>query len=143
MLGQKMANARKVLVILDTRSRELSPLHHALALAERIKAQVILLRIDPPGERTPFTGWIDKAVIEIMNRAREAGIAVSCNSLKSRSEEAVLGFIQEQETDVLVIGEKEIQWGKDLLQMKTGLPFQIIRVKEKGDGDVHPKGKRS
>lgn len=138
-----MAVEKKILVVLDSESKELGPLHHALALAQRIGAQVILLRIEPPGERTPFTSWVDDAVLEIMNRAREADIAVSCNSLRSRAGEAVLGFIREQEPDLLVIGEKEIQWGKDLLQAKTGLPSQIIRVREKGDADVHPKAKRS
>ncbi|PKN24030.1 MAG: hypothetical protein CVU64_23110 [Deltaproteobacteria bacterium HGW-Deltaproteobacteria-21] len=143
MSGEKIGGEKKILVVLDSESRELSPLHHALALAERIRAQVILLRIDPPEERTPFTNWIEGAVLELLNRARETGIAVSFNTLKSRSEEAVLGFIREQETDVLVVGEKESQWGKDLLQMKKGLPSQIVRVREKNEADFHTRGKRS
>lgn len=134
---------KKILVVVDPESRELSPLHHALALAERIRAQVILLRIEPQEESTRSRNWIDDAILELLNHAREAGIAVSFNTLKSRSERAVLGFIREQETDVLVIGEKEVQWGKDLLQMKTGVPGQIIRVREKSEADFSSKVKGS
>jgi hypothetical protein len=59
-------------------------LHHALALAERIKAQVILLRIEPLEQKTALAGWVDEAVFELLNRAREAGMSVSCNTLRDR-----------------------------------------------------------
>jgi len=138
-----LEGGKKILVVFDAESRELSPLHHALALAERIRAKVILLRVEPPDEKTPITTWIDDTLLELLNRAREAGITVSFNTLQSRSEAAVLGFIREQETDVLVIGEKEVQWGKDILHMRSGVVPQIIRVKEKVDAGVHPRAKRS
>ncbi|RJR50994.1 MAG: universal stress protein [Desulfobacteraceae bacterium] len=143
MSGEKPCSGKRILVVWDSESTELSPLHHALALAERIGGQVTLLRIEPSQERAPFTNYRSEAVLELLNRAREAGIGVSFQTLKSRSEKAVLGFIREQEMDVLVVGEKEAQWGKDLLQMRRGVPSQIIRVTEKNDADFHPRAKRS
>jgi K+-sensing histidine kinase KdpD len=137
-----MAGEKKILVLLHPESRELSALHHALALAERIKAQVIVLRVEPVEQKTALAGWIDEAVLELLNRAREAGTSVSCNTLRDRSKEAVVGFVKEQEIDVLVVGEKERFWGNDLLQMKSRMPTQIIRVSEKEEAVGHSRRKR-
>jgi K+-sensing histidine kinase KdpD len=137
-----MAGEKKILVLLHPETRELSALHHALALAERIKAQVILLRIEPLEQKTALAGWVDEAVFELLNRAREAGMSVSCNTLRDHSRAAVIGFVREQEIDVLVVGENERRWIKDLLQMKSGMPTQIIRVSEKGEAVGHSRKKR-
>jgi nucleotide-binding universal stress UspA family protein len=137
-----MLGSKKILVLLDPQSRELSALHHALALAERIKAQVLLLRIEPLDQKTALASWIDEAAFELLNRAREAGIAVSINTLRDRSKAAVLGFVREQEIDVLVVGEKERRWESDLLRMKSNVPSQIIRVTEKEETVGHPRKKR-
>lgn len=138
-----MTGEKKILVLLDPQSRELSAVHHALALAERIKAQVIILRIEPLGERTALTGWVDDVLFELLNRAREAGVAVSCNTCRDCSGKAVLGFVQDQRIDVLVVGEKERHWEKDVLQMKSRMPAQIIRVKEKNEIGAHAGKKRA
>lgn len=137
-----MTGEKKILVLLDAESRELSALHHALALAERISAQVIILRIEPLKEKTALASWVDEAVFELLNHAREVGIAVSCNSFRDRSGEAIVGFVREQEIDVLVVGEEERHWEKELLQMKSGMPTQIIRVMEKGETVGHTRKKR-
>jgi K+-sensing histidine kinase KdpD len=137
-----MVGVKKILVVLNPESRELSALHHALALADRIKAQVILLRIEPLEQKTALAGWVDEAVFELLNRAREAGMSVSCNTLRDHSRAAVVGFVREQEIDVLVVGENERRWVKDLLQMKSGMPTQIIRVSEKGETVGHSRKKR-
>lgn len=137
-----MPGEKKILVLVDPESRELSALHHALALAERIRAQVMILRIEPLEERTDLASWVDDALFELLKRAREVGMAVSCNTLRDRSEEAVLGFVREQGIDVLVMGEKERHWEKELLQMKSRMPTQIIRVSEKGETVGHARKKR-
>ena len=137
-----MAGEKKILVLLHPESRGLSALHHALALAERIRAQVIVLRVEPVEQKTALAGWIDEAVLELLNRAREAGTSVSCNTLSYRSKAAVLGFVKEQEIDVLVVGEKERPWENDLLQMKSRMPTQIIRVSEKDESAGHSRKKR-
>jgi len=137
MMGEK-----KIMVLLHPKSRELSALHHALALAERIRAQVIVLRIEPPEYKTALSSWIDEAVFELLNRAREAGMIVSCNTLRDRSKEAVVGFVLEQKIDVLVVGEKERRFENDLLRMKSRMPTQIIRVSEKDESAGHSRKKR-
>jgi K+-sensing histidine kinase KdpD len=138
-----MAGEKKILVVLHPESRELSALHHALALAERIKAQVIVLRIEPVEQKTAFAGWIDDAVLELLNHAREAGLTVSCNTLKDTSKAALVGFVQEQDIDVIVVGENGRRWVRDLLQMKSGMPTQIIRVSEKDEVVGSSRNKRS
>jgi K+-sensing histidine kinase KdpD len=128
-----MTGERKILVLLDPQSSELSALHHALALAERLSARLIILRIEPLKGKTALSGWMDDALFEILNRARETGLAVSCNTLRDGSGEAVLGFVQEQGIDVLVVGEHERHWEKDVLRMNSRMPTQIIRVEEKSE----------
>ena len=136
-----MTGEKKILVLLDPQSKELSALHHALALAERIRARVIVLRIEPPKGKTALTGWMDKALFEILTRARESGLAVSCNTFSRGSGEDVLGFVREQGIDLLVMGEQERHWEKDVLRMNARMPAQIIRVKEKSELGAHA-GKR-
>jgi nucleotide-binding universal stress UspA family protein len=138
-----MAGEKKILVLLHPESRQLSALHHALALAQRIKAQVIVLRIEPVEQKTPLAGWVDEAVLELLNRAREAGMNVSCNTLGDPSRAALVGFVQEQGIDVIVVGENGRRWVKDLLQMKSGMPSQIIRVSEKDEAVGSSRNKRS
>jgi nucleotide-binding universal stress UspA family protein len=123
---------KKILILLDPDSGDLSALHHGLALAGRIRAQVIILRIDRLDGRPDLAGWLDHAISELLSRAREAGIGVSCNTLRGRSEEAVLDFVREQGVDLLVVGDEERHWEKDLLKMTLRTPTQIIRVREKG-----------
>jgi K+-sensing histidine kinase KdpD len=138
-----MAGEKKILVLLHPESRELSALHHALALAERIKAQVIVLRIEPVEQKTALAGWVDEAVLELLNHAREAGMSVSCNTLRDPSRAALVGFVQEQDIDVIVVGENGGRWVKVLLQMKSGMPTQIIRVSEKDEAAGSSRNKRS
>ena len=137
-----MVGVKKILVLVNPESRELSALHHALALAERIKAQVILLRVEPLERKTALASWIDEAVFELVNRARESGMSVSCNTLRDSSKAAVAGFVQEQAIDVLVVGENERRWEKDLFQLKSRMPTQIIRVSEKDETVAHSGKKR-
>ncbi len=137
-----MTGEKKILVLLDPQSRELSALHHALALAERISARVIILRIEPLKGKTALTGWVDDALFEILNRARETGLSVSCNTFRDGSGKAVLGFVREQEIDMLVVGENERHWEKDVLRMNSRMPAQIIRVKEKSETGSHAGERR-
>jgi nucleotide-binding universal stress UspA family protein len=122
---------KKILILLDSESVDLSALHHGLELAGRIRAQVSILRIGPSDGNPDLLDRLDHAVSEVLSRAREAGIGVSCNTLKGRSEEAVLDFVREQGVDLLVVGDEGRHWEKELLQMKLKTPTQIIRVKEK------------
>lgn len=137
-----MDGKKRILLLLDPENRELGALHHALALAGRIGAQVTILRIEPLEERTALSGWVDDVLFELLKRAREAGIAVSCNTLRDRSEKAVLGFLREQEIDVLIVGEREMHWEKGLLQMKSGMRTQIVRVSEKNEAAGAGRKKR-
>jgi nucleotide-binding universal stress UspA family protein len=138
-----MTGEKKILVLLHPESRELSALHHALALAERIGAQIILLRIEPPERKTALVSWVDEAVSDLLNRAREAGMSVSCNTFRDPSSAALADFVREQAIDVIVVGENGRRWVKDLLQMKLGMPTQIIRVSEKDEAVGSSRNKRS
>jgi nucleotide-binding universal stress UspA family protein len=122
---------KKILILLDSESVDLSALLHGLELAGRISARVTILRIDPSDERPDLPDGLNHAISELLSRAREAGIGVSCNTLKGRSEAAVLDFVREQGIDFLVVGDEGRHWEKDLLQMKLRTPTQIIRVREK------------
>ncbi|MEW6663960.1 MAG: universal stress protein [Thermodesulfobacteriota bacterium] len=133
---------KKILVLMDSESADFSALHHGLALAGRIGGQVIILRIESSDGKPGLAGWAVDAVYELVNRAREAGIGVSCNTLKGRSEEALLGFVREQGIDLLVVGDVERHWESDLLQLKLGGRTQIIGVREKGTAGEHATRRR-
>ena len=127
-----MVAKKKILVPIGLGARDLKGLHHAFSLAKRIPAVIFVLKFEPaPGEETQ-TIWLDETLSDLVNTARQAGLAVSYYTVQGGIEEEVIGFMRDKEIDLLVIGEEGEHLERALLQMRSPLPSQILRVKKKG-----------
>lgn len=126
-----MVKQEKILVPLGPRNRELKGVYHALALADRMKASVYILLLEPPADRDELSTWVEEALLDVINNARQAGLAVSYHIAKGPFEEEVLGFVKEEDIDLVVFGGDEAHTVPSLLRIKARVPIQIIQVNEK------------
>lgn len=122
----------RILVPLGPRNNELQGVHHALALAERMRANVYILLLESLGDRDDLAPW-EEALLELINNAREAGLAVSYHIGKGSFEEEVMAFILEEDIDLIVFGGDEAYLASSLLRIKSRAPVKIIQVKKKND----------
>lgn len=128
-----MVSQKKILVPLGLQNKDLKGLYHALALAERMQAKVIILRIEPQdGENdSEMESWIQNALLDLINSASQEGLAVSYHIARGRVEEEVLGIVKEEDIDLVVFGGDEEEIAQSLLRIKSRMPVQIIQVREK------------
>ena len=112
---------KKILVLVGQSRKDLKGVHYALALAERLQAQVFVLQqAGTSGDRNPAALWLDEALPDLINHAREAGLSVS--HLILACEEGI---------DLVIIGvdDEACYWLPH--QIKPLVPSQIIQVSEK------------
>jgi K+-sensing histidine kinase KdpD len=121
----------RILVPLGPHNKDLKGVHHALALAERMQASVYILLLESLADRDDLLIWVQEALQDLINNAREAGLAVSYHIAKGSFEEEVLAFILEEGIDLIVFGGDEAYMAPSLLRIKSRAPVQIIQVKRK------------
>ncbi|MFZ0243841.1 MAG: universal stress protein [Desulfobacterales bacterium] len=123
---------KKILVPVGSAGKDLSSVHYALALAERLKAQVFILRHDAAqASPDPSVTWLDDALRDLINSAREAGLIVSHHIAHREMKEEIVGLVREAGIDVVVFGADNGACERLALQVKDLVPSQIIHVKEK------------
>jgi K+-sensing histidine kinase KdpD len=120
----------RILVPLGPHNKDLKGVHHALALAERMQASVYVLLLESLADGEDLMPW-EEAILELINNAREAGLAVSYHIAKGSFEEEVLAFILEEDIHLIVFGGDEAYMAPSLLRIKSRAPVQIIQVKKK------------
>jgi K+-sensing histidine kinase KdpD len=120
----------RILVPLGPHNKDLKGVHHALALAERMQASVYVLLLESLEEQDDLMPW-EEALLELINNAREAGLAVSYHIAKGSFEEEVLAFILEEDIHLIVFGGDEAYMARSLLRIKSRAPVQIIQVEKK------------
>ena len=123
---------KKILVPLGASGTDLKSVHYALALAERLRAQVYILHQAPRenGERAPSM-WLDEALFDLINSAREAGLAVSHYVAQQALKEEIVALTTAENIDILVFSGADGVNEQVLAQVKPLIPCQIIQVKEK------------
>ncbi len=123
---------KKILVPLGLSGKDLKSVHYALALAERIKAQVYILQqdngVDP---ENPLTLYMGEALSDLINSARQAGLNVSHHIAHKELKEEIIGLVRTEGIDLLVFGDEDGVNKRLLLQVKPLVSSQIIQVKEK------------
>ena len=68
----------KILVPCGPGGGDLKSVHHALALAERLQAHVLILQWrEPPEDREPQSEWLGEALSDVIANARLAGLSLS------------------------------------------------------------------
>lgn len=123
---------KKILVPLGSNDRGLKGIHYALALAERVQARIYILRQTVcPGLGNPISTWLDEALADLVNNARQAGLAVSYYIADKDLKNEILSLIRSESIDLVVISTDDRACRRILLQLKPLIPSQIIQVREK------------
>ncbi len=123
---------KKILVLSGPSGKDLKSVHYALALAERLQAQVyILQRVDASDSENSLSVWLGEALLELTNSARQAGLSVSHHLADQDWEEEILGLIKGEGIDLFVLSAADGIGGSLLRRIKSLIPSQIIQVKEK------------
>lgn len=124
---------KKILVPLGLIGRDLKSVHYALSLAERVQSHVYILRQVPLSTaKTQFSDWLDEALSDLVNSARQAGLTVSHHITHREISEEIIDLVREEGIDLLIFGtDDEFISDRLLHQIKPFIPTQIIQVKEK------------
>jgi nucleotide-binding universal stress UspA family protein len=125
---------RNILVPLNIGSRDLNGVYHALALAERMHAKVIILTIDLNEKRKDLQveGWMQEALRDLVQSATQQGLPVSYHIAQDRFEKEITGLIAEEKIDLLVFGARDKLMADALQGLRSKISTQLIQVKEKG-----------
>jgi hypothetical protein len=127
-----MMSQKKILVPLGSGGKDLKGVHYALSLAERVAARVYILQQDAvAGAVDPVAGWLDEALSDLINSARQAGLTVSHLIAHRELREEIVGLTKEEGIDLLVFGSDDGVCDRLMLQVKPLVSSQIIQVKEK------------
>jgi hypothetical protein len=123
----------KILVSLMASAKDLKSVHYAMSLAERLSAHLyILQQAAVPGLDNPHSTWMEEALLDLINSARQAGLMVSHHIILRHLEEEIVSLVREEGIDVLVFGDDDGAGERLVLQIKPLVPSQIIQVKGKG-----------
>ena len=123
---------KKILVPVGSSGKDLNSVHYALALAERLRAQVYILQHDAvDASPKSIATWLDEALLDLINSARQAGLTVSHHIAHRELKEEIVGMVKDESIDVLVFGADNGVCEHLMLQIKDLVPSQIIQVREK------------
>lgn len=123
---------KKILVPLSMTVTDLKGVHYALALAERIEAQVYILQLDETIDTdSPLQPRMDETLSDLINSARQAGLKVSHYIAHRELKEEIVGLVRDEHIDLLVLGMEEKLNKRLLIQVKPLVSSQIIQVRSK------------
>ncbi len=127
---------KKILVPLRASEKSLKSVHHALALAKRLGAQVYILQQAASMEPADsLESTLEETLRDLINSAREAGLILSHHVAARDLKEEIVDISREEGIDLLVF-EADDEIGRRLLgQVKRLVTSQIIQVKEKTASD--------
>jgi nucleotide-binding universal stress UspA family protein len=123
---------KKILVPLGRSGKDLKSVHYALSLAERLQSQVYILQQAPSSSFDhQFSAWLDEALLDLINSARQAGLTVSHHITHRELKQEIVDLVIAEGIDLLVFSLDDGLSERLLLQVKPLIPTQIIQVKEK------------
>ena len=125
---------RNILVPFNIGCKDLNGVYHALALAERMQAKVIILTIDLNKEHVDpqIESWVQEALRDLMQGASRQGLPVSYHIAQEGFEQEINGLIAEENIDLLVFGAGDKRMADALQGLRPKISAQLIQVKEKG-----------
>lgn len=128
---------KEILVPCGPRGRDLNGVHHALALAERLQAHVVILQwIDLTDVGEAHADWLGAALTDVIANARMAGLNLSHMTLTGSPQDEIVNVVEEEGIDLLVLSADQWHLESTLLRSHPRLLGSIIRVKEKKPMDV-------
>ena len=129
-----MVKQKKILVVLGLENTDLSGLHYALSLAGRIQARVFILKLDPPhGLKSPRDVWMEEALLDVIESARQVDMTVSYQVTRGPQEKEILDLVKGEGIDLVVFGEEEADLKNSLIHVRSLVPSQIIQVRGKNN----------
>jgi len=120
-----------ILVPFDRHSSNFKSLYHAFALAERIRAKVIVYFFKDKfwGENSTIS--LEKACLEMTRSACEEGISVSFHTTHEAPGEELTNIIKKENINLIVIDGTDTDMESVIKGIKPGASIQIIKVKGK------------
>jgi hypothetical protein len=125
---------RNILVPFNISCNDLNGVYHALALAERMQAKVIILTIDLAEKHADLNieTWVQEAVRDLVQSASQQGLSVSYHIAQDGFEKEITGLIAEENIDLLVFGAGDKRMADAMQGLRPKIGAQLIKVKEKG-----------
>jgi nucleotide-binding universal stress UspA family protein len=130
----KMPSQRNILVPFNISCNDLNGVYHALALAERMQAKVIILMIDlnETCANSQIESWAQEALRDLVKSASQQGLPVSYHIAQDCFEKEINGLIAEENIDLLVFGAGDKMMADAMRGLRPKIGAQLIKVKEKG-----------
>ncbi len=127
-----MTKTSRILIPLGTTEKGLKSIHYALALAERLAAEIYIIHL-PHGAvpKDASASSVEEAFSEIINSARLAGVKVSEHLADHDAALEVVDLIRKESIDVLVFSADDTQCARLLQRIEGSISLQIIQVSEK------------
>jgi len=126
---------KRILVPIGASEKSLRSVHHALALAKRLDAQVYILQQAARSSVPPFGSTLEDALNDLINSAREDGLTLSHYIATRDLKEEIISVAREEGVDLLVM-EADDETGLRLVrQVEPLFAGQIIQVRGKDDGE--------
>lgn len=126
---------KRILVPVGASEKSLRSVHHALALAKRLDAQVYILQQAVSKSAAPFGSTLEDALIDLINSARQDGLTLSHYIATRDLKEEIISVAKEEGVDLLVM-EADDEMGRRLVrQIEPLVAGQIIQVRGKDGGD--------
>jgi hypothetical protein len=123
---------KKILVPFGPDGKDLKCVHHALALAERLDAGVVIVQWgrqpDPPAS---WAKWVQQSLDEVIADARLAGLSVTHMTVSGPTDDEIASLIENEGVDLLVLDADRWQLESTVLRHFPRLSGNIIRVREK------------
>jgi K+-sensing histidine kinase KdpD len=123
---------QKILVLVGISARDLRGVHYSLSLAERITTKVFILQqSEGEEERGQYSVWLEEALHDLINSARQAGLNVTHLIATGDITREIISLVKSEGITLLVLGVDNGECESIMLQLKPHLPCQIVQVKEK------------
>ncbi len=122
---------KKILVPLYPQNRDLKALYHALALAERIQAKVFILLSRHLENSQQISSWIEEVLMDVIHGACGEGLQVSYHIAEDGFEDEVIGLVQSEGIDLIVVSADESPMKGILQRIIPRVSSQIIQVRGK------------
>jgi nucleotide-binding universal stress UspA family protein len=101
-------------------------------LAERLQAKVFILNAaQATGSNNRRGDWLEEALMDLVNSARQAGVRVSYHTAFGFNREEILDLVRKEGVDLLVFGVDGRYLRRSLLRLEPRVVSRIVQVKEK------------
>jgi len=120
---------KKIMVPLGPRIRDLKSVHYALAAAERLDGEVILLRLEDGFERR--YPWLEEALTDLIASARLAGLSLTLVEADASPVREIVELAFGERVDLLVFSEDQKQLERRVMARAPELGHKMIQVQGK------------